>query len=630
MTEIVGNLMVSRKIGSKCITQKLIRRFNLSVCKAKADKKQDRKIPHTHFFFNSDFYSLFQLFFELTIVKFSVNFSSNKVRVHIKIEYSTIKHGGFSKYSFRFEKPNFNQRIDMKFFNLFSPSVFVFCLLNISPNLWAQKTEYSLIEKMLVGCYGANEITDYTKKISVEINGEEAVVSYQSINCKSADKCDYVGDLDELTSASLYLIRDKTFGFILENKVKLLLLRRENNDSPRFNLVAVGRLGKSSETSTLEDEREKYESLLGNLGNRINGIAQSMRLREMNKLASIDSASTFLNSKEVLKDSRGLSGIYYSRIPVLLSPLDGDAKFNAKKFLVNYVERPDTSNTIEIRSQYAYETSNREKFVPKAVFYSGSVPASVNVAVGLRAGHVWMNDIESSSDKYQYYTHTSEMDLQGDLYMGEDKLTYLTHQDEILEVEPGILLIGDFFIENAPNRNLDYNKTYRVILVLYKAEKAVEAQKYTNAYCWEKIAEFHKKWERAYKERESARFEMLAPKENFKDAPSKEALIKAAKSFISVYQSGDTFDYIYPVSAWTNTYEMLGSRQQNTLVARTMEAALVTTKGGECRVTYIEISQDNTFTTGSLSENFAGNPIQATGASNVATVECAKARKFKK
>ena len=70
---------------------------------------------------------------------------------------------------------------------------------------------------------------------------------------------------------------------------------------------------------------------------------------------------------------------------------------------------------------------------------------------------------------------------------------------------------------------------------------------------------------------------MLAPKENFKDAPSKEALIKAAKSFISVYQSGDTFDYIYPVSAWTNTYEMLGSRQQNTLVARTMEAALVIT-----------------------------------------------------
>jgi hypothetical protein len=61
-----------------------------------------------------------------------------------------------------------------------------------------------------------------------------------------------------------------------------------------------------------------------------------------------------------------------------------------------------------------------------------------------------------------------------------------------------------------------------------------------------------------------------------------------------------------------------------------MEAALVTTKDGECRVTYIEILQDNTYATGSLAENFNGNAIRATGASNVATVECAKARKFKK
>ncbi len=566
------------------------------------------------------------------MVKFSGNFLSNENSItHISIPKKLFfkKYPCFQNKSVDL-KNNFNQYIDMISFSSNLTRFFVVFFLIISPIIYAQKTDFSLVEKMLVGCSGANEMTDYTKKISVTFSENEAVVTYQSINCKSVEKCEYVGELNDIPNASLYLVRGKSFGFILENKDKIALIRRDGNDSPLFNLLAVGRSGKSSETSTMEEEQSKYESTLETLGDKLNAIAQSVRIDEMNKLAKLDSASTFLNSKEILKDSRGLSGIYYSRLPLQLSPLDGDSKFYAKKFLVNYIEKPDTNNTIELRSQYAYETTNREKFVPKALFYSGSDPASENVSIAIRAGYVWLNDTESSSDKYQYYTHTSETDLQGELHMGEDELTYFTYQDEILEVEPGILLIGDFFTENAPNRNLDYNKIYRVILVLYKAEKAAEAMKYTNAYCWDKIIEFQKKWLKKYKEKESGGFKMLAPVENFKDAPSKDALVKAAKSFISVYQSGDTYDYVYPVSAWTNTYELLGSKQQNTLVARTMEAALITTKDGECRVTYIEIRQENTFATGSLAENFTGNEIKAVGASNIATVECTKARKYKK
>ncbi len=348
------------------------------------------------------------------------------------------------------------------------------------------------------------------------------------------------------------------------------------------------------------------------------------------ELAAVDSASTFLNDKEIKKDSRGLSGIYYSNIPIRASMfLGGDKKF-VKKFLVNYNEDEKLYNTIHINTQYGYETTDKNKWVRTAKFASGSSPASANITTALKAGYVWLNAADTDNGDYEYLTHNSTTDLQGNTIPAADYFTSWRSSDEILEVEPGILLIGDFWHGNEPRNNIAYKKKYSVIVVLYKAEKAQAAAIYTNEVCWDKVVEFQQKFDGTYKKASSDKFEMRKPVMGFKDEPKAIDVTNAAKAFNASYQPSYKFEYAYVVSEWKNVYEQLGVNKQNTLVARVLEAAVIATKNGECGVTYVKIKQQNTFTTGSLSENFGANVLVARDASVVNTVDCVKANKYKK
>jgi len=340
-------------------------------------------------------------------------------------------------------------------------------------------------------------------------------------------------------------------------------------------------------------------------------------------IANLDSASTFLDSKEIIKDSRGVSGIYYSKIPVHI--YKGSGQTWVKKFLINYV-KTDKLHDIFINTQYAYETTDVSKFAKKARFWMTDYEINIEKLGGFIA--TWEDD-NVENNKYKFYTHMEEKDLQGNSIFGKDYLTSWT--GAIIEAEPGIFFIGEIFADDTKSPKIERNKKYKVMNVLYRADKVAESAKYnTNDAVWDKLAEVMKKMNNAEKAKTSNSFEMLAPVTGFKNAPTKVDLTTAAQKFISSYQSSYKFEYAYAVSEWKNIYELIGENKQNTLVARSLKAAVISTKDGECGVAYVVMKQKNTFTTGSFTENFGTNPLVGKDASVVNTIDCVKANTYKK
>jgi hypothetical protein len=340
------------------------------------------------------------------------------------------------------------------------------------------------------------------------------------------------------------------------------------------------------------------------------------------EMATLDSANTFLNNLEVNKDSRGVSGIYYSLKPVQVYH-DYTPVGWVKKFLINYEE--GQQHNLYIATQY-YKNANASMSVPRAKFMLYEWEMKIEKAAGLIYTSN-RNDNDGTS-LYKYYTRRSDKDEMGNLLVGEE---YLTNWSKtIVEVEPGIFFIGEMYIDDFKPKNLERSKKCKILTVLYRADKATEAAKYnTNDAAWDKLIEVNKKIEKADKSQTTEATEMPAPKTDFKNAPTAIALKNAAQNFLSIYQSEDKLDYVYTTSEWSNIYKPTGTLAQNTLVGRELNVVIVSTHNGECNVVFASMTQDNTYTTGAFTENYSGQALYVPASSGVITIECSKARKYK-
>jgi hypothetical protein len=375
----------------------------------------------------------------------------------------------------------------------------------------------------------------------------------------------------------------------------------------------------------------------GKVGEKMNAKIQGTAGPSKKQLeeAAADSSSTFLDSKEVLKDARGISGIYYSA-SVISAHTKGDNPMTnkpyekiVKKFLVNYDE---TNFTISLNTQYAYETSNNTKWVKAATWTSVTSPKKLGPEISIKAGGLYLSHKDYDNRKYQYAKgYGVKEDLQGNYVQGDAKIGNFNNA-EILEIEPGILLIGDLGIgKDGGSSSLEIKKKYEEVIVLYKADKADVAAKYTREYAWDKINEFWKKYKVASDEIEASSTELAKPiAGKIKDEPSNADLRKAVEDRMTQYKWGETLEYVYIVTEWKNEYKKIGVNQLNTLVSRSLQVQVVTKKGDKCRATMMIISQENISTTGSVQENFGGQPIKASGNGPTNDIDCKRAYEHKK
>ena len=379
------------------------------------------------------------------------------------------------------------------------------------------------------------------------------------------------------------------------------------------------------------------QTIGGKFGEKMNAKIQGTAGPNKKQLeeAVSDSSSTFLNSKEVLKDSRGLSGIYYSKTAISAGTMGDNPMTNKpyekmiKKFLVNYDEK---TFSVSLNTQYAYETSNNTKWVKAAVWASGSTPPKLTVDIGIKAGGLYLGAKNYDNRKYEYAKgYHAKKDLQGNYIQG-DALNSDFNSADFLEIEPGIIIIGDFQIgKDGESNSLELNKKFREVVVLYKAEKAAVAAQYTREYAWTKIDEYWKKYSIASKEIEAGKTELAKPFDGkVKDEPINADLRKAVEMRMNAYKWGETLEYVYIISDWKYEYKQLGALGLNTLMSRNLQVQVVTKKGDRCRATTMILTQDNVYTTGSVEENFKGQPIKDLANGQTNDIDCKRAYIYKK
>lgn len=413
----------------------------------------------------------------------------------------------------------------------------------------------------------------------------------------------------------------------LSRPSRKIILKTQNMKSRLF-LVAAALAFASSASA---------QKLGGKMGEKLNAKLQGTdgpSKKELEEAAN-DSSNTFLDSKEVLKDSRGLSGIYYSTTPISAGTMGNNPMTNKpnvkqiKKFLVNYDE---TNYVITLNTQYSYETSNETKWVKAATWGSGSSPQKINVDISTMAGGLWLNNKDYDNRKFAYFMgYQVSKDLQGN-YIKGDAINSNFNDADILEIEPGIILIGKLSVgKDGTENSVELNKKYKEVLVLYKADKADVAAKYTREYAWDKIDAYWKKFDSSLKQREANTTELAKPFTNkVKDEPSNADLRKAVEARMTQYKWGETLEYVYIISDWKPEYKKLGVNQLNTLVGRNLQVQVVTKKGDKCRATLMYLTQDNVYTTGSVEENFSGQPIKDLSNAQTNDIDCSRAYEYKK
>ncbi len=455
----------------------------------------------------------------------------------------------------------------------------VLTVLSIS-NVIAQKTVYFLNEKMLVGCYGANQMTDFTKKITITYEGEKTNLSFSSVNCKFSEDCSNLGVLNSATGGVLYMNRDEDLGFIAEQSGKVIVIRKKGD---QVEIIGVAHSDKAeAEKVSVAMENPIYQGSLSSFNNVLARLKQANKVKATNAIALKDSANTFLDGKEIMKDSRGMSGIYYSTFPIKLEfslPNKEIPEPYAKKFLINYDERP-AKPVLTINSQYAYETTDRTKFVKCATFWIDDYWKNVLDQKGVFATSASDN---VDNDNYEYFTHTETQDLQGNSLLGPDRLT--NFEGTVYEAEPGILLIvGEMQNTKSFMKDLDYAKKFGVIAILYKAEKAEAVKKYINDVAWDKVKELSIKIEAAgYATKETL------PVEALKDAKIKTESLNFAKSDAAKNHPKEAVQYTYIAS---NEWNIIRDKNSGAILKRSLRIIVVVKIGENCAYENASIYQN--------------------------------------
>lgn len=447
-------------------------------------------------------------------------------------------------------------------------------------NSFSQKTVFYLNEKMNVGCNGVNPMTDFTKKFTITFNGDDALLSYGSVNCKQDRECSNFGRVNSTTAGILYMNDDLNIGFITENNEKIIVIRKEDKT---FKIIGVAHIDKATaESVSVSTETVNYQNELKDFNSLLKKLKQSQGMRKLNAIAAADSASTFLDGQEILKDSRGMSGIYYSTFPIKLTFDLSNSSIPtpyAKKFLVNFDET-QPNPVLSINSQYAFETTDRTKFVKRATFwldgYWRNVLQKTSVFASSEADNV-------DNHKYEYYTHSKTTDLQGNSMLGEDFLT--TFDGMIYEAEPGILFIlGSSMDTESFKKDLNHAKKFGVIVILYKAEKASAVAKYTNDVAWDKIKELTDKINTAGNATTAT-----LPVQTFEDSKISAETLEFAKAEAAKLHPKEQVQYTYIAG---NDWNIVRDKNSGAIVKRTLRIIVVVKIGNQCAFENASITQN--------------------------------------
>ncbi len=374
------------------------------------------------------------------------------------------------------------------------------------------------------------------------------------------------------------------------------------------------------------------QGVLGKLKDKVGQVSGSTSgsgvSKSAEKEAVADSSDTFLDTKTFTKDTKGVSGIYYSRNVVTGLNDDMTANKSIKKFLITYDE---AAALLTLNTRYAYETNNRSKFIKPATFGYQDGVKSREYAIIKTLGKVYYQGGSLDNQFLMHTTYTYTNDLQGNIIKNEEGFQEKWSGVAILEFAPGIYLLYDNEYSGSSVRNDPEERKkqkFKKATILYKMEKAAEAAKITDEMIDNAFYEISVKYAKAEEDFAKKNNSLKPELASFKDKPSKSELEAAVKKYMTNDKWEESLITAYPSTAWRNVNELLGINSLNTLTYRTMECVVVVKKSnGDCEYYDMLIKQENAFATGSLEEKFTGKPLLWNGLTPWGPVDCSKVKK---
>ena len=127
------------------------------------------------------------------------------------------------------------------------------------------QTEYYLSKAITVGCYGANPLTDMTKKIKVYLEDDQPKFSIASLMCTKEFELMSIGSL--VNNESIYYSKKDKRGIILEGDDILYVFKKEEDN---FSVFAVAHKDKkTAKTLSAKTGEEKYLESLSQIDKKI-------------------------------------------------------------------------------------------------------------------------------------------------------------------------------------------------------------------------------------------------------------------------------------------------------------------------------------------------------------------------
>ncbi|MBS7786203.1 hypothetical protein KIH23_02750 [Flavobacterium sp. CYK-55] len=217
------------------------------------------------------------------------------------------------------------------------------------------------------------------------------------------------------------------------------------------------------------------QGLLGKLKDKVKSAEGSASKKDQTR-ADEDAAQNFLDQQSIKKDSYGFGGVYYCS-QVIYGENEAGDKVPLKKFLFEFDEK---KMELSAKSQYAYQSGNQK--IRPLVWGRTSYPLDAVLRISNSFKQPAL--IERISSEHFYYTNYKPKDYNEHPYeRGAAELVSFADAD-IMQLEPGILLVGNNRYMPLHNRG-EQNKTeyddvkIQNLMLFYTADKKEQAQTYT-------------------------------------------------------------------------------------------------------------------------------------------------------
>ena len=170
--------------------------------------------------------------------------------------------------------------------------------------------QFTLSKGVVVGCSGANSLTDLSKNVTVTVEDGKGTMVLKSMNCSKSIEAMSMGVINSSTNGTGYYNTKDGKGFIIENGNKLIVFSGKDG---KYEVTGVGHIDKKqAKTLDLTAEQNNYASSFDNFETLLKKAKEEAEKAKMQaKILPIPSGD--------YSDKYGIGGLYYFSEPALIS-----------------------------------------------------------------------------------------------------------------------------------------------------------------------------------------------------------------------------------------------------------------------------------------------------------------------